>query len=685
MGDEEDVAAPPTILVYGDAESYIGKSLFPALTTYGAEEGAPPTYEVTKATADSDVTAFDIVICDIYNKDPAAIGAATAAINTLTEVELSKEVTFILLSSVLTWGRTPAELEDPDAEEVERLTISDADFGKRRCLPTFKPNLTCERLVYKASKKEHLKTFVVCSGLLFGNGETDDCFHSLFKSAWHCGTIKMYGNGENWLPTIHVTDLANAVAKCAAEPPEQRYVLAVTSNSTLKSVCEGLSKILGGKIESVPDEEVILMEGSDAEFLTIDQKLSSEVVGGLMESVSPDGLVSEEMEGMGAAVAEYRVQRNLSPVTVFVHGPPSIGATAIAAKAAKQYKLVHLTKAGMIEAALAGADEVGPGGKLSRQIKKKMDKTGKVPLSLCLQWVRRTLNSKDCVNRGYVLECFPENYKQAKNLFNKRPGPDDDEPEEEPVDDDLDTYDIPEPDPDAEPEPAEEEEVEEEEEEGYEDEEGPPENKVLTPEFVLELKADPEALKETVQGMVEADAVALYGEDVEAGFTGALELWQAVQDAKPAVVDWFEDQDINPVWAEPLAGGDAVAAIAGSIGAPHNYGPTAEELAEEARVKAAAEAQAAAEAKALAEKAAAEEAALQELRDAEMAAMQAELEREEDEILKLRSRPLRKYLMDNVIPTLTQGLIQTCKLKPVDPIEHLAAFLFEACEQQEQA
>ena len=60
-------------------------------------------------------------------------------------------------------------------------------------------------------------------------------------------------------------------------------------------------------------------------------------------------------------------------------------------------------------------------------------------------------------------------------------------------------------------------------------------------------------------------------------------------------------------------------------------------------------------------------------------------EREEDEILKLRSRPLRKYLMDNVIPTLTQGLIQTCKLKPVDPIEHLAAFLFEACEQQEQA
>ena len=84
--------------------------------------------------------------------------------------------------------------------------------------------------------------------------------------------------------------------------------------------------------------------------------------------------------------------------------------------------------------------------------------------------------------------------------------------------------------------------------------------------------------------------------------------------------------------------------------------------------------------------------------------MLAELEKEEDEILKLRSQPLRKYLMDNVIPTLTQGLIQTCKLRPDDPIDHLAVrpseltnkfsvseltsrclqeYLFSACEPTE--
>merc|ERR1719231_1907470 len=108
------------------------------------------------------------------------------------------------------------------------------------------------------------------------------------------------------------------------------------------------------------------------------------------------------------------------------------------------------------------------------------------------------------------------------------------------------------------------------------------------------------------------------------------------------------------------------------IGKPHNYGLTPEEVAEAEAIKAAAEAQAAAEA-----------AAVQAKKEAELASLQAELEREEDEILKLRSRPLRKYLMDNVIPTLTQGLIQTCKLRPVDPIDHLAEFLFTAVEQQQ--
>lgn len=122
--------------------------------------------------------------------------------------------------------------------------------------------------------------------------------------------------------------------------------------------------------------------------------------------------------------------------------------------------------------------------------------------------------------------------------------------------------------------------------------------------------------------------------------------------------------------------------MAARIGAPHNYGLTPTQVEEAAAVAAAAAVQAEAEAAAVAAKADAEAAAVQAKKEEELSVLQGELEREEDEILKLRSRPLRKYLMDHVIPTLTQGLIQTCKLRPVDPIDHLAEFLFTAVEQQ---
>ena len=43
----------------------------------------------------------------------------------------------------------------------------------------------------------------------------------------------------------------------------------------------------------------------------------------------------------------------------------------------------------------------------------------------------------------------------------------------------------------------------------------------------------------------------------------------------------------------------------------------------------------------------------------------------------MRAIPLRNYLMQNVIPTLTEGLIEVCKLKPEDPVDYLAEWLFK--------
>ena len=49
--------------------------------------------------------------------------------------------------------------------------------------------------------------------------------------------------------------------------------------------------------------------------------------------------------------------------------------------------------------------------------------------------------------------------------------------------------------------------------------------------------------------------------------------------------------------------------------------------------------------------------------------------RQESALLEARSAPLRKYLIENVIPTLTQGLLEVAKAKPKDPVDFLVCIV----------
>lgn len=144
--------------------------------------------------------------------------------------------------------------------------------------------------------------------------------------------------------------------------------------------------------------------------------------------------------------------------------------------------------------------------------------------------------------------------------------------------------------------------------------------------------------------------------------------------------------------------------IAGMLGEPRNYGPTPEE--KEAMEKAAAEAKLRKEAEeqAIRERREAEEAAVMEQRQREWVRLERplqlcglalsvcnvvvciasvlyflQLERleevrcQEREVLELQSIPLRNYLMKHVMPTLTQGLIQCCQVRPDDPVDYLVS------------
>lgn len=61
-----------------------------------------------------------------------------------------------------------------------------------------------------------------------------------------------------------------------------------------------------------------------------------------------------------------------------------------------------------------------------------------------------------------------------------------------------------------------------------------------------------------------------------------------------------------------------------------------------------------------------------------------EVRQQERDLLDNRSQPIRQYLMDTVVPHLTEGLIQLCKNVPDDPTDFLANFLLERADQLDE-
>jgi adenylate kinase len=49
---------------------------------------------------------------------------------------------------------------------------------------------------------------------------------------------------------------------------------------------------------------------------------------------------------------------------------------------------------------------------------------------------------------------------------------------------------------------------------------------------------------------------------------------------------------------------------------------------------------------------------------------------EENLLLEASCQPLRSYLMQNVIPALVDGLLDVCRVRPEDPVDYLAEYLF---------
>jgi len=595
-----------------------------------------------------DVIVYDILSC--LDEASWVVDMLADSADTFT-----KPKTFVGISTVMTWARTKPDPDDPDAP------ITEDEYRRRKPHPNFKQHVALEKTIVKYGKKSMLRTFVVAAGLVYHPGPS--IFHRFLKSAWlNEPELTCYGDGNNTIPTIHLDDLCNITVEIVETLPETRYILAIDDGkSTLFEILKAISENLGTrKVKKVAKESALLdkdLSQQDYDMLMVNLRLDPGMVKEMtFEWKYETGLV----ETLPQLIQEYKDARGLTPLKIVVHGPPSSGKTFFSKRIAQHYEIHYLDVEEMVkdevsklERRVTNPTPASPDDEADNEADSDPDadrelleelreaaraNNGKYPDEHVINFVRERLKSMPCRNQGYVLDGYPGTVDEARELFKAD------------TDDDV------------------------------REDKAPTMDPVIGPDHVISLEATDEFIKERVMNLPERDVAGT--QNSEEALLRRLEDFRTNNTDETTVLNFFDELEVHPlvIPIEQHNNADAekiMEVVIGHVGKPHNYGPSAEQIEEmrrreeEEKVKATAAAE---EDRVRREK---EEAERHNKAVFEWNTRLDEIRKQEQEVLQAQSVPLRNYLMKYVMPTLTSGLIEVCKVRPDDPIDYLAEFLFK--------
>ncbi|KAK7104086.1 adenylate kinase 7-like [Littorina saxatilis] len=597
----------------------------------------------------------DIIVYDI-TEDPDQIDEAVWAVSEIhSDLEkMEKPKMFILISTVMTWAKSKSlDPDDPD------IPFTEDDYRRRKPHPNFKEHLSAEKTVIKLGKtnKAKLVTYTVCAGLSYGAEE--NIFHYLFKSAWHnAPQLQCFGNGQNCVPSIHIKDLAAVIQNIADSRPKVRYLIAKDdAQNSLEEIVKAVSTSLGtGKVKQITKEEALLskdIEQADFDQLLVNLRMDSVFVKENMRIpwASEAGLV----ENIQQIIKEYKDTRHLQPLRAVVLGPPAVGKSTVIQQLCEHYKLHHIkikdvideelenlqAKARRADAEDQDEDDDGQAQEaqeiLDQINESKENNGGRVEDQFVIRFLRDRLKSMPCQNQGFFLDGYPKTLDQAKELF-----------------------------------ALEDEEAEEEGKASY--------DTAIMPEFVISLEASDEFLKNRVMNLPESVVAGTHNTEKE--LMRRLQEYRGNNTEDETVLNYFDELEFHPHRIDVTKDGshmmkNTVERIKKTMGAARNYGPTPEELEEMRRQEEEDRQKKESEDKAERERKEAEESQERKNRQEEWASRLNEVKKEEYQLLQAQSIPLRNYLMQHVMPTLTQSLIDCCKARPDDPIDYIAEYLFQ--------
>ncbi|XP_018862665.1 adenylate kinase 7 isoform X3 [Parus major] len=485
-------------------------------------------------------------------------------------------------------------------------------------------------------------------------------------------TIMTWGNTKPFDPENPENPFNESnFRKRKSHPSFMDYINAEKHIAKLGKTC--ISKNLGpGKIEKIPKENAFLskeLTQMQLDMLFVNLRFEPTYLkeNFNIKWVAEEGLI----ENIAQVIMEYKQTRGLLPLKICIHGPPASGKSTIAKELCKHYKLHYVTINDVISEKIADLEQIVAKepdrveGKVEREgeeddvqeegenveaakelldeIKENMQQNkGQLGDEYLIKIMKDKLMSMPCRNQGYVLDGFPETYEQATDLFKEE----EDEAEEE------------------------------EEEKGI----MPKFNEIIIPEFVFSLTASDEFLINRIINLPEIEVAGTHYTEDE--FLQSLKHFRKLNTDDTTVLNYFDELEIHPQFIDIALYEDAenrltVPKIIKEVGEPRNYGLTDEE--KEALERQAVEERLVKEAQEKAEQEYKEAKEREErmARCEEWNKQQEEVKRQEQEFLEAQSVPLRNYLMQNVMPTLMQGINACCMIRPDDPVNFLAEYLFK--------
>ncbi|XP_063379334.1 adenylate kinase 7-like [Cydia fagiglandana] len=586
----------------------------------------------------------------------------------------------ILISTVMTWAATKPL--DPDNPEMPFL---ETDFRKRKPHLNYKMHYDAENEVIGIARKYRrlIGATVVCAGMTYGGRE--DVLYYWFQKAWECEPLlPILGRGANAIPLINVQDLAQIIYNLVMDFPRKLFILAVEQNITKqREILKPLGRCAGtGLFKCIPPEDAFLIPELDQrifDLMTLNLYMEP---GFIVETMGLQWTTELTFaEYAPTLMKEFKKLKGLKPFKIVVYGPPTVGKTTLAKQICENYGLIYIspdTAAKDVmedlarrvahwdegetsalpqpspEEEVAGLDDDDEGAEdeevreAARQELAVMRAGLAISEDEIMGYMRKRLLCREALNRGWVLDGFPETIPQCTALFDRGEEHDSDaeeEDEEDKFEEDADLY----------------------------------SNvfKKILPDIVVSLETTDDFICEKAMKLPEGNS----RRDEEVILDRLFEF--RANDARDVTpLNFFDELDIHPLIVPVKDHSDYAmkgpyAAVALRMGRPCRYSKllamieAAEKKAKED--KALRRHEEAKSLKILEEK-------MRKEREDKMeywSELYAAMREDEEQALAAAGEPMRNYLVHYIFPTLTPALLEVARLRPADPIDFLAEHLFK--------